>query len=67
MKSVSAPFQKQMDSRITATGRHKKTMEQPTPPLSSTLDYDSNKNNHNPLPTPSVERLLPIGPIKSPG
>ncbi|ERL94236.1 hypothetical protein D910_11517, partial [Dendroctonus ponderosae] len=67
MKSVAATSNKQMDSRSASMGKHKKAMEQSTPPLSMcTLDYDSTKNNHNPLPTPSVERLLPIGPIKSP-
>ncbi|CAH1121159.1 unnamed protein product [Ceutorhynchus assimilis] len=69
VKHISNSSRKQIDSfqmsRPSRIGMHKKLIE-PSVTASSTsvFDYDNNKNNH--LPTPSIERLLPIGPIKSP-
>ncbi|XP_030755941.1 protein unc-79 homolog [Sitophilus oryzae] len=70
-KSVAALPHRQLNafnavhvSKSTPMGRHKKVIEPSiTPVCTPVLDCDSNRNN---LPTPAMERLLPIGPIKSP-
>ncbi|XP_050313784.1 protein unc-79 homolog isoform X3 [Anthonomus grandis grandis] len=52
-------------SRQTPLGRNKKVIEPFITPVSTpVLDYENYKCNH--LSTPAVERLLPIGPIRSP-
>ncbi|KAL1492637.1 hypothetical protein ABEB36_010867 [Hypothenemus hampei] len=52
-------------SRTSSMGHHKKIIEPLfTPVCTPVSDIDNNKSNH--LPAPSFERLLPIGPIKSP-
>ncbi|KAF7267135.1 hypothetical protein GWI33_019628 [Rhynchophorus ferrugineus] len=69
-KTANSTSHRQTNSSINTTcksvplGRHKKIIEPSiTPVCTPVSDCDSNKNN---LPAPAMERLLPIGPIKSP-
>ncbi|XP_066259891.1 protein unc-79 homolog [Euwallacea similis] len=59
----SIPRQIDTNQLCRSVGRQKKVIEPIITPVSATpvSDYDKNDN----LPTPTVERLLPIGPIKS--
>lgn len=77
-KTVTTDFHKQVSSTFvdkhhsrkpTPLGKHKKIIEPSITPVCTPVSDcdDSYKNNQPILPTPSLERLLPIGSTRVPG
>lgn len=69
MQAMKVITQKQGDltySKAAPLGRHKKIIEPLITPMSTPVSADNDSNKNSYLPTPTVERLLPIGPIQSP-
>lgn len=76
-KTVTTDFHKQVSSTLVERhysrkpaplGKHKKMIEPSiTPVCTPVSDFDDFKNNQTILPTPSLERLLPIGSKRAAG